>query len=36
MDVKRELGDIAVELLGAGEIYRDAVVKGADIVKRSL
>jgi hypothetical protein len=36
MDMKRKLGDISVKFFGAGEIYRDAIVKWAHVLKRSL
>jgi hypothetical protein len=36
MDMKRKLGDISVKFFGAGEIYRDAVVKWANILKGAL
>ena len=36
MDVKGEFCDIAVELLGSGEINRDAVVKVTDLFKGAL
>jgi hypothetical protein len=36
MDIKRKLGDISVKFFGACEIYRDALVKWASILKGAL